>query len=180
MHFKQISICCLLSASALLAACGGTTDTPSNGSANNSTAGNSANGNSITVRGTDPTAVSTPEPTQIINNASTIAPVYKAYCAALVKKDDAALRKVLAAATIADLEAQMKEDGTKNMWEVFETDPKPSDPCEARNETFLGNGNTAVVEVTAKWAPPQGAKLQFEKEGGEWKLTNKVPAFDKK
>ena len=44
------------------------------------------------------------------NSAPTLAPVFKAYCDAMVKKDEAALRKIYSADTIKYIEGEMKED----------------------------------------------------------------------
>ena len=47
--------------------------------------------------------------------------------------------------------------------------------CEARNEVITGD--KAVAEIRAD-SYPYGIKVEFVKENGEWKLTNKYPNID--
>src|SRR5688572_25583489 len=89
----------VLTLAAFISACGGTTETPANGTnavnaPNSNTSVNKANGG--------PLAAQTPAAEQTTNNAPTLTPVYKAYCAAWVKKDEAALRKVYSSDTIKE------------------------------------------------------------------------------
>lgn len=150
----------------LLAACGdSTTTTNSNNSATNRPANiNAADNNSLT-----PT---TPTPEATTNNAPTLTPVYKAYCAAWVKKDEAALRKVYSSDTIADFERQMKEDNIRSLADFLSDDKASNELCEARNEKITGDTATAEVRTLGY---PNGITVVFVKENGEWKLTNRRP-----
>lgn len=150
----------------LLAACGdSTTTTNSNSTATNRLVnGNVVNNNSLT-----PT---TPTPEATTNNAPTLTPVYKAYCAAWVKKDEAALRKVYSSDTIADFERQMKEDDIRSLADFLSDDKASNELCEARNEKITGDTATAEVRTLGY---PNGITVVFVKENGEWKLTNRRP-----
>ena len=116
------------------------------------------------------TTVKTPE--QTTNNAPTVTPVFKAYCDAMTKKDEAALRKVYSAATLKSYEADMKADGKKTLIEFFEDEQVSNDLCEVRNEKV--EGDVAIAEVRTK-GMPNGVKIKFVKENGEWKITNEIP-----
>lgn len=113
---------------------------------------------------------STPEPT--VNNAPTLTPVYKAYCAAMEKKDEAAIRRVYSSDTIRDFEKKMKAMGIKSLMEYLEDDKASSSLCEVRNEKIEGDLATAEVRTTGY---PNGLVAVFVKENGEWKLTNRRP-----
>lgn len=145
--------------SVFIAACGGTTP------ANN---GNAANENPLA------TAKSGPEATT--NNAPTLTPIFKKYCEAWVKNDEAALRKVYSSDTIKDFETQMKADKEKSLIKSLEaTDKVSGTPCEVTNEEITGDNAVAKI-FSNKY--PNGIKVVFVKEKGEWKLTNKSPALD--
>lgn len=149
----------------LIAACGdSTTPTNSNNTAANRPANTVQNGNSLTPQ--------TPTPEATTNNAPTLTPVYKAYCAAWVKKDEAALRKVYSSDTIADFEKRMKEEGIKNLADFLSDDKASNELCEARNEKISGDNATAEVRTLGY---PNGIVVVFVKENGEWKLTNRRP-----
>ena len=149
-----------------IAACGGGT-TPPNANGGNS---NAAGGNS-----NNPLAVTTPTPETTTNNAPTFTPVFKAYCDAMVKKDEAALRKIYSSDTIKDFEEQMKADKIKSLMKFLEDDAVSGKLCEVRNEQI--KGDEAVAEIRAD-SYPNGIKVVFVKEVGEWKLTNRSPAID--
>jgi hypothetical protein len=143
----------------------------------NTTNANSANTNITKANTNSPLTVTTPTPEQTTNNAPTLTPVYKAYCTAMEKNDEAALRKLYSQDTIKHLEEQMKEEGVKTLTKFLEDEKVTSQLCEVRNEKI--NGDTAVAEIIA--APyPKGNKVVFVKENGEWKLTNREPDFDAK
>ncbi|MGI8639809.1 MAG: hypothetical protein ACR2MG_07625 [Pyrinomonadaceae bacterium] len=109
------------------------------------------------------------------NNAPTVAPVVKAYYEALKKRDDAALRKVYSQETLKSLEADMKaEKQTSLVKFITELEPVPDKPFEARNEKV--EGDTAIAEMRGG-SYPNGVKLKFVKESGEWKMTNEYPDF---
>ena len=120
----------------------------------------------------NPLETKTPAPDQTTNNAPTLTPVFKAYCEAKVKNDEAGLRKVYASETIKLFESQMKEDKIKTLVKFLETDEITGKICEVRNEQITGD--TAVAEIRAD-PYPNGIKVVFVKENGEWKLTNKSP-----
>lgn len=156
----------LILSSLLIAACGdSTTPTNSNNAAANRPANGNTNANSVL-------AAQTPTPEATSNNAPTLTPVYKAYCAAWVKKDEAALRKVYSSDTIADFEKTMKEDGIKSLADFLSDDKASNELCEARNEKISGDTATAEVRTLGY---PNGIVVVFVKENGEWKLTNRRP-----
>ncbi len=142
-----------------------------NGNSNNAptnAANNSGNTNSPLA-----TTTKTPEPTT--NEAPTVKLVFKAYCDALTKKDEAALRKVYSQATLKSLEADMKSENEKSLVKYLEADQVSNKLCEVRNEKV--EGDTAIAEVKTEGAP-NGFKVKFVKENGEWKLTTESPTLD--
>ena len=143
-------------------ACGGPPAANSNGPNTNV-----ANGNTK-----DPLAVATPTPESTTNNAPTLTPVYKAYCSAMVKKDEAALRKIYSSDTIKDFEEQMKADKIKSLIKFLEVEQVSNELCEVRNEQISGDSAVAEVKTIGY---PKGFKVLFIKEGGEWKISNKRP-----
>ena len=120
----------------------------------------------------DPLAAQTATPESTTNNAPTLTPVYKAYCAAWVKKDEAALRKIYSSDTVADFEKKMKLDGVKTLVDFLADDKASNELCEARNEKIAGDTATAEVRTLGY---PTGIVVVFVKENGEWKLTNRRP-----
>ena len=110
-----------------------------------------------------------------VNQAETITPTVKAYCDAMTKRDEAALRKVWASSTLKYLEQRMKEDGIKSLVEYLETDKVSNKLCEVRNEKI--DGDTAVAEIRTEGAP-NGFKVKFVKEGSVWKMTNESPDLE--
>jgi hypothetical protein len=166
MRTKIIFICVVITLSALLAACGaggGNTTTPNTNTA-------TANTNS-----TNPLNTNTAPPEEVSNNAPTLTPIFKAYCEAWVKNDEAALRKVYSADTIKQFEGEMKEEKTKSLLKLLSADKVSGTPCEVRNEKITGDTATATI-VSNKM--PNGVKVVFVKENGEWKLTTKSPTID--
>lgn len=135
--------------------CGGAANT-------NTTANNSAPAN-------------TAANTETTNSAPTLTPVFKAYCDAMVKKDEAALRKIYSADTIKYFEEEMKVEKIKSLLKYLEDDSVSGKICEVRNEVITGD--KAVAEIRAD-SYPNGIKIEFVKENGEWKLTNKSPVLD--
>lgn len=152
--------------------CGGA-ETPMNSTNNalmNRSPSNASNTNNPLIDATPP-----PEPTS--NNAPTLAPVYKAYCDALSKKDDAAIRRVVDSTTLKLWQEDMREEGSKSIAEYLSGEQGATEQCEARNEQITGD--SAVAEVRSK-AYPNGIKIVFVKENGQWKLTNKSPSVPPK
>jgi hypothetical protein len=162
---KTYLLIALILSSLFISACGDST-TPTN--SNNAATNRPANGNT-NVNGLTP---QTPTPEATSNNAPTLTPVYKAYCAAWVKRDEAALRKVYSSDTIADFEKTMKEDGIKSLADFLSDDKASNELCEARNEKISGDTATAEVRTLGY---PNGIVVVFVKENGEWKLTNRRP-----
>lgn len=169
---KAIFLSAIIS-SVLLSACG---EAPAPNTANNSsnvngsspanTNANSGNGGSI--------GATTPTPEATTNNAPTLSPVYKAYCAAYAKGDEAAIRKIYSSDTLKSFEEQMKDSEIKykNLIDFLSDDGISTELCEVRNEKI--SGETAVAEIRTK-GYPNGLVTVFVKEGGEWKLTNRRP-----
>ncbi|MEO6051798.1 MAG: nuclear transport factor 2 family protein [Pyrinomonadaceae bacterium] len=131
--------------------------------------------NTANTNANNPLQTTTPVTDQTTNNAPTLTPVYKAYCDAWVKKDEAALRKVYSQDTIKYFESQMKADGVKSLMKFLEDDNVSGKLCEVRNEQITGD--KAIAEIRSD-SYPNGIKIEFLKENGEWKMTNKSPALD--
>lgn len=160
---KQITIFFTVIFSAILfVGCGNTPNTATNGNA-------ATNGNS-----NNPLETSTPTPEQTVNAAPTLSPMFKAYCTAMDKKDEAAIKNLYSSDTLKNFEEQMKDEGVKSLTKFLEND-KLGKKCEIRNEEI--KGDTAVAEIRGD-SYPNGLKAIFVKENGEWKLTNKSPALD--
>lgn len=133
------------------------------------------NANVLKANTNNPLAVATPTPEQTTNNAPTLTPVFKAYCDAMVKKDEAGLRKVYSSDTIKNFESQMKAGGIKTLLKFLEDDQISGKICEVRNEQITGD--KAIAEIRTD-IYPNGFKVIFVKENGEWKLTNQYPSFE--
>ncbi len=149
-----------------LLACG---ETPAE-KGNTSNAANAANTNRANKAEKDPTAVTTPTPGSVTNNAPTLTPVYKAYCAAVVKKDEAAIRKFFTSDTLASFDEDMKAEGITKISEYV--DKVTNEMCEVSNEQFKGDKAVARVKTVSY---PSGYEVLFIKEGGEWKMSNISP-----
>ncbi|HKX84119.1 MAG TPA: hypothetical protein VJL58_07865 [Pyrinomonadaceae bacterium] len=146
------------------AGCGGGTEAPKNQNA--ATNANAAKGNTGSLTTTTPTPVST------TNDAPTLKPVYKAYCAAYVKGDESAVRNSYTKDTVSFFEKDMKADNIKSLIKFLEDDGISNEVCDVKNEII--SGDSASAEITTK-AYPKGFRVVFEKENGAWKLTNKRP-----
>ena len=148
----------------MIAACGGTA--PANSGNSNTAANNNSN---------DPTATTKPAKEPTTNNAPTLTPVFKAYCDAWVKSDEAALRKVYSSDTLKIFEQQMKEEKTKSLIKFLEDDKVSGTPCEVTNEVITGDSSVANI-ISNKY--PNGIKIVFFILFVEWKITNKSPSLD--
>jgi hypothetical protein len=169
MRFQILIFCTILIFSIFLTGC--PTNEPktnSNTNTNQTIVNNPNKTNSALNTSKTPTEATT-------NDAPTVAPVFKAYCDALTKKDEAALRKVYSQATLRSLEADMKAENEKSLVKYLEADRVSNKLCEVRNEKI--EGDVGVAEVKTEGAP-NGFKVKFVKENGEWKLTNESPEFD--
>lgn len=169
MRFQVLIFSTILIFSIILTGCPAATPPNSNTAANGPV---NAAANNPTNSALNPT-VKTPEPTT--NDAPTLKPVFKAYCDAMTKKDEAAIRKVYSQATLKSLEADMKGDNEKSLVKYLEADNVSNKLCEIRNEKI--EGDTGVAEVKTEGAP-NGFKIKFIKENGEWKLTNESPEIN--
>ena len=136
---------------------------------------NLANVNVAKSNANNPLAATTPTPEQTTNNAPTLTPVFKAYCAAMVKKNEAAIRKFYSQDTIKNFEEQMKDNDIKTLSKFLEDDGVTNELCEVRNEQIMGD--TAIAEIRST-GYPKGFKITFVKENGEWKLTNRDTAAE--
>jgi len=157
MGSRSIALITALAVASLLSACGGA-PTP------NSTA-NTANSNKPVGANTKPVET-------VINNAPTLTPVYKAYCAAVVKRDEAAIKKFYTADTLKKYEEDMKAEKIKTMAEYLEMDKISNELCEVSNEEITGD--TAVAKIRTN-GYPTGLAVLWMKENGEWKMSNKRP-----
>ena len=167
MRFQILIFCTILIFSMFLTGCTGE-QPKSNVNANaNQPANKPGNSNSSLTTTKTPTEATT-------NDAPTLKPVFKAYCDAKTKKDEAALRKVYSAATLKQFEADMKADNEKSLVKLLEVDQVSNELCEIRNEKIEGDVGTAEVKTKGM---PTGVRIKFVKENGEWKLTNEFPDF---
>jgi len=171
MRFQILFFCTVLTFSVLLTGC----PSPEQPRANTN-----SNANQTSV--SDPNKPSNSELTTnkapveaTTNEAPTLKPVFTAYCDAMTKKDEAAIRKVYSQSTLKTFEADMKADNEKSLVKYLETDRVSNKLCEIRNEQITGE--TAVAEVKTEGAP-NGFKIKFVRENGEWKLTNESPEFE--
>ena len=136
------------------------------------------NSNTATVKPNTNSSLETKknEPETVTNNAPTLTPVFKAFCDAWTKNDEAALRKIYSQDTIKFFESQMKADKAKSLVKYLEaTDKVSGTPCEVTNEKIDGDKAVATIH-SDKY--PRGIPIVFVKENGEWKMTNKSPALD--
>jgi hypothetical protein len=169
MRFQTLIFCTILTCSILLTGCPASEQPKANTNApaNQTTGGNSNAANSTLSTSKTPTEATT-------NDAPTVAPVFKAYCDAMTKKDEAALRKIYSQGTLRAHEADMKAENEKSLVKYLEADRVSNKLCEIRNEKI--EGDAAIAEVRTEGAP-NGFKVKFVKENGEWKLTNEFPDF---
>src|SRR6476469_1536200 len=118
---REIFFCTLTALAALSFACGGPA------TSNNSSS--VTNGNATNANTDNPLAVKTPTPEAVTNNAPTLTPVIKAYCDAMNKKDEAALRKIYSSDTLKNFETQMKQQNVKTLMAFLEDD-RVGNTCE--------------------------------------------------
>jgi hypothetical protein len=146
-----------------LAGCGG--GTPNSNVSNSNNVANNSN-NPLETKKT------TPEPET--NNAPTLTPVFKAYCEAKIKNDEAALRKIYSKATLEHFEAEMKEEKIKSLTKFLDIDKVSEKLCEISNEKVTGDRAVAKIRYDSY---PNGIEVVFIKENGEWKMTDESPTF---
>lgn len=116
------------------------------------------------------TTAKTPEPA--VNDAPTLKPVFKAYCEAKTKNDEAGLRKVYSQATLKQFEADMKAENIKTLVEYLEVDQVSTKLCEISNEKIDGDSASALIKTEGM--PKGNVRVKFVKENGEWKYTNQT------
>jgi hypothetical protein len=162
------SIIGLFLLSALFVAGCGTADAPSE----NANAANTAPANTDSPLATGPAKT-----VETVNEAPTLTPSVNAYCEAMEKKDEAGLRRVYSSDSIQHFEKDMKETGDRTLVEYLAIDNVTTALCDVKNEEIKGDEATAILTTAGM---PGGAKVIFVREGGEWKLTNRVPDLDKK
>ncbi len=134
---------------------------------------NAAGANAAIANANNPLATAKTPEISTANDAPTLAPVVQSYYAALQKKDDAALRRVYSRESLKSLEADMREENKKSLVEfITELEPVPDTPFTVRNEQI--QGDTAIAEMRGG-SYPNGIKIKFVRENGEWKLTNESP-----
>lgn len=168
MKLNNSAIFILLSLSVFIAACGGP-------AANNTPANNANTSKVDTASPNSPVAVITPTPPATTNDGPTLTPVFKAQCEALIKKDEAALRKVYSTDTLKHFAEQMKDQKIASLVKFLEDDV-PTGPCSVKNEVITGD--RAVADLVSS-VYPKGFPIVFVKENGEWKMTTQSPTFDK-
>lgn len=155
-----------------LSGCGSSTST-NTGNAN--TTNTNATANTTKPANNVLETTKTPEISKT-NDAPTLTPVFKNYCVAMEKKDEAALRKIYSQETIKIFEADMKEEGEKSLAAFLTGIDKVSTKlCEVTNEKIQGDSATARIKAESY---PNGISVVFVKEGGEWKMTNKIGEDD--
>ncbi len=172
MRFQSLLFIFTISASMLLFGCFGEEETKKpevNKKPKVSKSNDSTKSNSNTPTGT----VKTPTP-KTVNKAETVKPIVDAYCAAMQKKDEAALRKIYSRASLRQLQADMREDGVRSLAEYLSNEPV-GPQCMVRNEQVAGNAAIALVTTQTY---PNGIQWKFVKENGEWKMTNQSSDFD--
>jgi hypothetical protein len=153
----------LISVSTVLSGCGGA-NTPANSTTASTNAANTTN----------PLETKKTTPETVTNNAPTLTPVFKAYCEAKKKNDEAGLRKVYSVGTLKSFEDQMKADKIKTLAEFLKDDRVSDKLCDISNEKINGDRATALIKYDSY---PNGVEVVFVKENGEWKMTNQSPTF---
>lgn len=166
MTIKKAIFFTMLAASLAAFGCGdaGTTNTANTNAAN----ANAPASNSVV-------STTTPKPAETVNNAPTLSPVFKAYCLAMEKKDEAGIRKAYSEDTLDAFAEDMKEQDIKSLTEYLSVDGVTTALCEIRNEEIKGDEASAELKTAAI---PNGERFMFVKEGNDWKLTNRSPALD--
>ncbi len=165
MRLKTITLITILTSTILVFGCGGS-----------ETATNTANTANIESNSNSQSPLATTKTPEIAttNEAPTFTPIVKAYCEAIIKKDDAGLRKVHSQDTLKIFDEDMKSENKTSLAEFLgELDPlKDVTKCGARNEKIDGDKGYAIIRTERM---PDGISLEFIKENGAWKLTNKSP-----
>jgi len=167
MSIRAFLFSAVAAGSIAVSACGG------NGTGN--TVNSNVNANTAS---TDPLATKPISGTEIVNDAPTLTPLIKAYCEAKLKNDEAALRKIFTTDTIRSFEEQMKDEDIKTVLEFLQDEKVSDKRCEVKNEKITGD--SAVARIFIDSYPNGSPEIYFEKENGEWKMTNKSPSHEAK
>jgi len=120
-------------------------------------------------------SVPTGKSEETANQADTVAPTIKAYCDAMTRKSDAALRAVYSSASLKELDGKIRAGGYKGLADYFEAEQVSNRLCEVRNEVITGD--IAIAELKTEGAP-NGFKVKLVREAGAWKLTTESPELD--
>ena len=154
--------------SVAFSACGGPPANPVGGNANTNAMRPNTNNPLDTVK----------KPVEEVkNNAPTLSPLFKSYCEAWSKNDEAGLRKIYSQDTLKFFESQMKLDKIKSLIKYLEEDKVTGNLCEVINEKIEGDRAVARIRFDKY---PNGIPVVFLKENGEWKMTNQSPDLDLK
>ena len=170
MKFETLFLITLLAITTLLTGCG--SPAPNTNVANTVNV-TSPNTNTSSPNSNGPLGTTTKPVGDKVNDAPTLKPVVDAYYDAIAKKDDAAIRKVLAASFLKTLEADMKSEKKTNLAAfIGETDKVPEGGMQVRNEKITGDEGTAELKggTYLNWTG-----FGFVKENGVWKFSNKNP-----
>ncbi|CAN5236608.1 hypothetical protein BH20ACI2_BH20ACI2_00690 [soil metagenome] len=135
---------------------------------------NTVESGNTTVASNNPLETTKPAAEKVTNDAPTLTPLLKAYCAAKLKNDEPQMRKMYSSGTIRSFEEQMKDANIKTLKE-FLSDEKVDGKCEVKNERITGDSAVASIYTDTY---PNGIEMYFERENGEWKMTNKSPTFE--
>src|SRR5215213_7243786 len=128
MRFQILIFSTILTFTCLFTGCPSNEPTTNlNSNANKTVVSDPNKTNSILATNKTPTEATT-------NEAPTLKPVFTAYCDAMTKKDDDALRKVYSQGTLKIFEADMKADNEKSLAKQLEADRVSNKLCEIRNE----------------------------------------------
>ena len=93
--------------------------------------------------------------------------VYAAYYGALLRNDEAALRKTLSEDAVKEWEVDMKESGFKTISETINDYGISPQPPQVKSEKI--EGNTAILE-TINPESKQPTKMLLFRERNEWKI----------
>ncbi len=171
MRFQNLLYIFIFTLSIFLLGCPGeepkTPEANENVSNSNTTAEQSDNSNNPLK--TDAQAPRTEEKV-----AETLKPVVDAYCAAINKGDDAALKNIYSQASWNALSADARFEGKTVSKYLGESEPI-GNQCKVINERISGEVAEAIV-ITQTY--PKGVPLKFVKENGSWKMTNQSSDFD--
>lgn len=135
---------------------------------------NTINTNAAKSNANSPVTTEAKQREETVNQAETIAPVVQAFCDAMRKKDEAALRKIYSQASLKAFEKDMKAENYNSLVEYLSSEPVGAKPCQVRNEKI--EGDRAIAEITTQ-TYPNGVPMYFVKENGEWKITNDSPVL---